>query len=100
MRSSTKRVAPRLRVRSTLASSSRLLVGFVAVVGPLVIAPAAMAADGVGVYGRTTDKSVTYFAFGLIAFFAILVTVLSLIQIRLENRKERRTQDLERLGSR
>jgi putative copper export protein len=80
--------------------SRRLLVGLVAVVGPLVIAPAAMAADGVGVYGRTTDKSVTYFAFGLIAFFAILVTVLSLIQIRLENRKERRTQDLERLGSR
>jgi uncharacterized membrane protein len=78
----------------------RLLAGLVAVVGPLVIAPAAMAADGVGVYGRTTDKSVTYFAFGLIAFFAILVTVLSLIQIRLENRKERRTQDLERLGSR
>jgi uncharacterized membrane protein len=79
---------------------SRLLVGLVAVVGPLVIAPAAMAADGVGVYGRTDDKVVTFFAFGLIAFFAILVTVLSLIQIRLENRKERRTQDLERLGSR
>jgi hypothetical protein len=78
----------------------RLLVGLVALVGPLVIAPAAMAADGVGVYGRTDDKVVTYFAFGLIAFFAILVTVLSLIQIRLENRKERRTQDLERLGSR
>lgn len=78
----------------------RLLVGFVAVVVPLVIVPAAMAADGVGVYGRTDDKTVTYFAFGLIAFFAILVTVLSLIQIRLENRKERRTQDLERLGSR
>ena len=69
-------------------------------VGPLVIAPAAIAADGVGVYGRTDDKVVTYFAFGLIAFFAILVTVLSLIQIRLENRKDRRTQDLERLGSR
>jgi uncharacterized membrane protein len=79
---------------------ARLLVGLVAVVGPLVIAPAAMAADGVGVYGRTDDKVVTFFAFGVIAFFAILVTVLSLIQIRLENRKERRTQDLERLGSR
>ena len=75
-------------------------MGLVALVGPLVIAPAAMAADGVGVYGRTDDKVVTWFAFGLIAFFAILVTVLSLIQIRLENRKERRTQDLERLGSR
>ncbi|HEY7267333.1 MAG TPA: hypothetical protein VH501_06530 [Solirubrobacterales bacterium] len=80
--------------------SRRLLVGLLAAVGPLVIAPAALAADGVGVYGRTTDKSVTFFAFGVIAFFAILVTVLSLIQIRLENRKERRTQDLERLGSR
>jgi hypothetical protein len=64
------------------------------------LAPAAMAADGVGVYGRTDDKVVTFFAFGLIAFFAILVIVLSLIQIRLDNRKERRTQDLERLGSR
>jgi uncharacterized membrane protein len=81
-------------------SLRRLLVGLVAVVGPLVIAPAAMAADGVGVYGRTNDKVVTFFAFGTIAFFAILVTVLSLIQIRLENRKERRTEDLERLGSR
>jgi uncharacterized membrane protein len=78
----------------------RLFAGLVAVIVPLVIAPAAMAADGVGVYGRTDDKVVTFFAFGLIAFFAILVTVLSLIQIRLENRKERRTQDLERLGSR
>jgi len=81
-------------------SLRRLLVALLAVVSPLVIAPAAMAADGVGVYGRTDDKVVTYFAFGLIAFFAILVTVLSLIQIRLENRKDRRTQDLERLGSR
>jgi putative copper export protein len=77
-----------------------LLAALVAAVVPLVIAPAAMAADGVGVYGRTNDKVVTFFAFGLIAFFAIFVTVLSLIQIRLDNRKERRTQDLERLGSR
>ena len=80
--------------------SRNLFAGLVAVAVPLVIAPAAMAADGVGVYGRTDDKGVTYFAFGVIAFFAILVTVLSLIQIRLENRKDRRTQDLERLGSR
>jgi hypothetical protein len=65
----------------------------------LALAPSALAADGVGLYGRTDDKVVTFFAFGLIAFFAILVTVLSLIQIRLENRKERRKEDLERLGS-
>ena len=78
----------------------RLLPPLAALLGLLVLAPAAMAADGVGVYGRTNDKVVTFFAFGAIAFFAILVTVFSLIQIRLENRKERRTQDLERLGSR
>jgi putative copper export protein len=71
-----------------------------AVCALLVLAPAAMAADGVGVYGRTDDKVVTFFAFGLIAFFAILVTVLSLIQIRLDNRKQRRKEDLERLGTR
>jgi putative copper export protein len=80
--------------------SRRLLPPLIALVALLVITPAAMAADGVGVYGRTDDKVVTYFAFGLIAFFAILVTVLSLIQIRLDNRKQRRTEDLERLGSR
>jgi putative copper export protein len=80
--------------------ASRLLPPLLALVVLLVLAPAAMGADGVGTYGRTDDKVVTFFAFGLIAFFAILVTVLSLIQIRLENRKQRRTEDLERLGSR
>jgi cell division protein FtsB len=80
--------------------SRRLLPVVLVLLALLLAAPAAMAADGVGVYGRTDDKVVTFFAFGLIAFFAIFVTVLSLIQIRLDNRKERRTKDLERLGSR
>jgi putative copper export protein len=80
--------------------SRRVLPAGVAVLALLAFAPAAMAADGVGTYGRTNDKVVTYFAFGLIAFFAIFVTVLSLIQMRRDNRKERRTKDLERLGSR
>jgi hypothetical protein len=70
----------------------------VAVSALLALAPGAMAADGVGIYGRTDDKVITFFMFGLIAFFAILVIVLSLIQIRLDNRKERRKEDLERLG--
>ena len=71
-----------------------------AVCALLLLAPAAFAADGVGLYGRTDDKVVTFFAFGLIAFFTILVVVLSLIQIRLDNRKEQRKEELERLGSR
>ena len=39
-----------------------------------------MAADGVGLGGRTTDKSVTFFCFGVIALFMLLPIVLSLIQ--------------------
>jgi hypothetical protein len=70
-----------------------------ALAGLAVLAPAAMAADGVGLYGRTDDKVITFFAFGAIAFFTILVIGLSLLQIRMENRQERRKQDLERLGS-
>jgi hypothetical protein len=63
----------------------------------LALAPAALAADGVGLWGRTDDKVVTYSAFAVMAFFAILVTVLSILQIRLENRRERAREDLERL---
>jgi uncharacterized membrane protein len=63
----------------------------------LALAPAAMAADGVGLWGRTDDKVVTYFSFVVMAFFAILVVVLSIIQIRLESRKERAREELERL---
>jgi hypothetical protein len=60
-------------------------------------APLAAAADGVGLWGRTDDRVVTYWGFALIAFFTILVIVLSIIQIRLESRRERLKQDLERL---
>jgi uncharacterized membrane protein YbhN (UPF0104 family) len=63
----------------------------------LALAPTALAADGVGLWGRTDDKVITFFAFGVMAFFAILVTVLSLIQIRLESRKERLRRELDRL---
>jgi putative copper export protein len=62
----------------------------------LLAAPLALADNGVGLAGPTTDKTVTFFCFGVIAFFAILVTVMSIIQGRLEARKERRRQDLER----
>jgi uncharacterized membrane protein len=63
----------------------------------LALAPVAMAADGVGLWGRTDDKVVTYASFAVMAFFAILVVVLSIIQIRLESRKERARDELERL---
>jgi len=64
----------------------------------LLAAPAAFADNGVGLAGPTTDKTVTFFCFGVIAFFAILVIVLSIVQGRLEARKDRRRSDLERYG--
>ena len=62
----------------------------------LVIAPAALADEGVGLAGPTTDKTVTFFCFGVIFFFAALVIVLSLIQNKLDKRKEQRRSDLAR----
>jgi hypothetical protein len=76
--------------RSALALS-------VVTISLLVAAPAALAADGVGLYGRTDDKVVTYFAFGVMIFFAVFVTVASIVQGRLESRKDRAREELERL---
>jgi hypothetical protein len=64
----------------------------------LLAAPAALADNGVGLAGPTTDKTVTFFCFGVIGFFALLVIVLTLIQERLERRKEARKYDLQKLG--
>jgi putative copper export protein len=64
----------------------------------LVIAPAALAENGAGLAGPVTDKTVTFFCFGVIAFFAALVIILSLIQGRLEKRKEQRYNTLNRLS--
>ncbi len=74
----------------TLALAAMLVVG-------LELSPAAMAADGVGLGGRTTDKSVTFFCFGVIALFMVLPIVLSLLQARLEGRKERMRAQIERV---
>jgi hypothetical protein len=62
----------------------------------LLAVPAAFAENGVGLAGPTTDKTVTFFCFGVIGFFAVLVIVLSLIQGRLEKRNEMRHADLQR----
>ena len=79
-----------------ICSRASLLLGPV-IVAALVLAPAALAADGVGLGGRTTDKSVTFFCFGVIALFIVLPIVLSLIQGRLEGRKERMRERMERV---
>ena len=77
-----------------------IFVAVVALIASMIFVPAALAADGVGLWGRTDDKVITYWGFGVIIFFAVLVTVLSLIQIRLESRKEPLRRELERLRPR
>lgn len=64
----------------------------------LVAAPMALASNGEGWAGKASDKTVTFFCFGVMAFFVILVVGLSAIQGALERRKERRRYDIERLG--
>jgi hypothetical protein len=54
-------------------------------------APAALANDGgEGTWGETNDKVVTNAGFIVIAGFPVLVLLLSLLQISLEKRKDRR----------
>jgi hypothetical protein len=53
-------------------------------------APALADMSGQGWYGETTDKVVTNFGFILIAFFPLFIFVMSVIQWRLEKRKDER----------
>ena len=74
-----------------------IAIAAVMLVSLLVTASPAMAADGVGTWGRTDDKVITFWGFGLMIFFALLVVGLSLLQNRLESRKDREREELERL---
>ena len=57
----------------------------------LVLAPAALAHDGgEGTYGPANDKVVTNAGFILIAFFPLFVFAMSMLQMALDRRKERR----------
>jgi hypothetical protein len=57
----------------------------------LTLAPSALAYnDGRGFYGATNDKVVTNAGFILILFFPLFVLTMSLLQWRLDKRKEAR----------
>ena len=69
----------------------RLLAPAVPLVTLLLTAAPAFAADnGEGLVGETDDKIITFFSLGVVLFFTVLVIVGSLIQGRLEKRKEER----------
>lgn len=68
----------------------------------LLLAPAAMAErgdNGEGLWGEADDKVVTNAGFIIIAFFPLFIFAMSLIQWRLEKRKDARKAALKgRLG--
>lgn len=73
------------RAATTVVSSALLL---------LMLAPVALASidqggvSGEGTWGETTDRVVTNFGFAVIAFFPLLIFVLSMIQWRLDKRRD------------
>jgi hypothetical protein len=62
----------------------------------LLSVPSALADAGEGWYGETNDKAVTNIMFLTIVFFAVLVTVLTIIQSRLDKRKHERLEAQKR----
>jgi hypothetical protein len=56
----------------------------------LLAAPAMAEKGGEGLYGKTNDKVITNFGFGLMIFFTTLVIGLSVAQSLLQKRKQRK----------
>jgi membrane protease YdiL (CAAX protease family) len=56
----------------------------------LIVTPAAFAVGGEGLLGETSDATVTWAGFILIAFFPIFIGFASLLQWHLEKRKHAR----------
>jgi hypothetical protein len=81
-----------------------LLVLSIALVALLALAPAALGIDridaGEGLYGETDDKVVTNAGFILIAAFPLFLLVMSLIQWRLEKRKQERKKAVKATAAR
>ncbi len=69
-------------------TKGRLTVAIaVVLMSSLTLAAPALARGTQGTYGKLDDKVITNFGFGLIIFFSLLVTVLTIGQVLLERRK-------------
>jgi hypothetical protein len=64
-----------------------------------LLAPVALAQNsGEGALGEVDDKQVTNAGFILIAFFPLFILVMSLLQWRLDKRKEARKKAVKKAG--
>jgi hypothetical protein len=73
-----------MRIRSLLACVAAFALSLA------LAAPAMAEKGGEGLYGKTDDKVITNFGFGLMIFFVALVVGLSILQSLLERRKQRK----------
>jgi hypothetical protein len=66
----------------------------------LTATPAFAGDNGEGLVGETDDKIITFFSLGLVLFFTVVVILGSLLQGRLEKRKDERkaTELRKRVG--
>ena len=74
-------------MRSRIATASLLALTWLVVLCPPALADS-LPDNGEGLLGETDDKVVTFFSLGVLGFFTILVIVATIIQSRLEKRKE------------
>ena len=70
-----------MRARTAIAAIAATAVSLA------LASPALAAKNGEGLVGETNDKVVTFFCLGVVLFFVLLVIVGSLIQGRLDRRK-------------
>jgi nitrogen fixation/metabolism regulation signal transduction histidine kinase len=56
----------------------------------LALAAPALASNGEGLVGETNDKVITFFCLGLVIFFVVVVILGTIVQGRLERRKDAR----------
>jgi hypothetical protein len=77
-----------------LITSLLLTLSLLALSAPMAFAQA----SGEGTYGETDDKVVTNAAFLVLAFFPLVVLIVSLIQWRLEKRKDERKAAIKSAG--
>jgi hypothetical protein len=77
-----------------LTKTLLLTIALLALSAPMAFAQA----SGEGVYGETDDKVVTNAAFIVIIFFPIFVLLVSLLQWRLEKRKDARKAHVKAAG--
>jgi hypothetical protein len=93
---------PRLSLGFAAPMRTRLLAKLVplALLVSLVLAPAASAYNnGRGFYGSLDDKVTTEVGFCLVAFFALFVFLMSMLQGHLEKRKDARKAAQKALAS-